>query len=63
MNTLTLTLNNLKIAFFDNKKEVNTTLFFVHGNSLSASLFKYQLNNPLLNKSRIVAADLPGHVA
>ncbi|MFO8020829.1 MAG: alpha/beta hydrolase [Perlabentimonas sp.] len=63
MNTKTLTFNKLNISFFDNKKDADTTILFIHGNSLSASLFQHQLNDPALNQYRIVAADLPGHGA
>lgn len=58
-----LTLNNFEIAYFDNEKQANTTLLFIHGNSLNIQLFRNQLNNPALNKYRIVAPDLPGHGA
>ncbi|MFP4024564.1 MAG: alpha/beta fold hydrolase [Thiohalospira sp.] len=53
--------NNSEIACFDNEKNSNISLFFIHGNSLNASLFQNQLNNPVLNQYRIVAPDLPGH--
>lgn len=51
----------MKIAYFDNEKKSNISLFFIHGNSLNASLFQNQLSNPALNQYRVVAPDLPGH--
>jgi len=63
MNTKNLIINKLNISFFDNKIDANTTLLFIHGNSLNAGLFQHQLNDPALNQYRIVAADLPGHGA
>jgi len=53
--------NNLEITCFDNEKDVQTTLVFIHGNSLNASLFTNQFNAQALNQYRIVALDLPGH--
>jgi len=61
MKNKILTLNNAKVAYFDNEKNSNISLFLIHGNSLNASLFKNQLNNSALNQYRIVAPDLPGH--
>ncbi len=36
-------------------------VFFVHGNSLSASTFVNQFNDPHFNGFRLIAPDLPGH--
>jgi len=37
------------------------TLVFVHGNSMSSSIFDKQLSSSLKNKFRMLAFDLPGH--
>lgn len=61
MKNKKLTLNNAKVAYLDNEKNSNISLFFIHGNSLNASLFKNQFNAQALNQYRIVAPDFPGH--
>lgn len=55
-----LNINNQKIAYFDNKAS-SRPIVFVHGNSLSSETFKFQLQDPELNKFRLIALDLPGH--
>lgn len=54
-------INNLKIAFLDNEINSNTTVVFVHGNSMSSQTFNQQINNSNLNQFRLLALDLPGH--
>jgi pimeloyl-ACP methyl ester carboxylesterase len=47
--------------YYDQKGDSNKTIVFVHGNSLSSSLFKYQFEDEnLLNKYRLIRFDFPG---
>jgi len=36
-------------------------IIFLHGNSLSSTTFKHQLENELLSKFKLLAIDFPGH--
>ena len=55
-----ISINNQKIAYYDNKSG-NQTILFIHGNSLSSETYLFQLNDQALNKYRLIALDLPGH--
>src|SRR5690349_15555740 len=50
-----------KIAVYDNQKENVPSIFFLHGNSLAASVFEAQFNDERLSSFRLVAIDLAGH--
>jgi len=43
-----ITINNQKIAYYDNKVN-NQSLVFVHGNSLSSETFSHQFKDQALN--------------
>ena len=61
MTRKTITINDIKISFLDNRTINDITLVFVHGNSSSAEAFKKQLEDELFNDFRLIALDLPGH--
>lgn len=62
MNRKHLSVNHIEISYLENHTEkAEHTLFFVHGNSMSAALFKPLLQNPALSCFRIISLDLPGH--
>ena len=52
---------DLKLSYFDNEIEHELCLIFVHGNSLTKSVFQNQLNDEKLNEFRLISIDLPGH--
>lgn len=54
-----LKILGLNIATYQNRDH-GFPIIFIHGNSLSASTFTNQFNDPLLNKYRLVAFDIPG---
>jgi pimeloyl-ACP methyl ester carboxylesterase len=55
-----LIVQNHKIAVYESNPDGDPVLF-VHGNSLSAESFKYQLESEPGKKYRLIAFDLPGH--
>jgi pimeloyl-ACP methyl ester carboxylesterase len=56
-----LKINNQKINY-QQKGNGNKTIVFVHGNSLSSNLFKYQFEDEsLLNSYNLLGFDFPGH--
>lgn len=55
-----LNLSELNIATYQNRED-GFPLVFIHGNSLSASTFVHQFSDPVLNRFRLIAFDLPGH--
>ena len=56
----TLNVANHRIAYHDNGNSAKP-IVFIHGNSLSAESFKFQLEDRDLNRYRLIALDLPGH--
>jgi pimeloyl-ACP methyl ester carboxylesterase len=50
-----------KVAFFEGGDTSSPALFFIHGNSLSASIFSQQFEDAQLKKFHLIAFDLPGH--
>lgn len=55
-----LKIKSLKI-FYDQKGDSEKAIIFLHGNSLSSNLFKYQFEDKnLLNKYNLVRFDFPG---
>lgn len=53
-------IKNQDISFYESKND-GIPVFLVHGNSLSAEVFKSQLDSPILKDYRLIAPDLPGH--
>ena len=56
-----ISLNNAKLFYYDNEVDSKLSLMFIHGNSMSAELFEFQLKSEQLNTYRLIALDLPGH--
>ncbi|WP_425390279.1 alpha/beta fold hydrolase [Ekhidna sp.] len=55
-------IGNSQVSYYDNLNQRDPTLLFIHGNSSSHQVFKYQIDDELLSKTfRIIAIDLPGH--
>ncbi len=61
MKRKTIFCNTIQISYLDNEIESNTTILFVHGNSLNSEVFNGQFKDKILNNHRLVAMDLPGH--
>jgi len=65
MQHKTIEIKGQKIAYYENHGLSSSikrqTLFFIHGNSSSATTFHPQFESELSNKYRLVAIDLPGH--
>ncbi len=55
-----LKIQNHKIAYCESKT-LGPPVLFVHGNSLSAESYRYQLESDLGRNYRLIAFDLPGH--
>jgi len=53
--------DDVNIAVYDNQQQSNSTILFVHGNSLSGAVFKQQFTDEKLNSFRLISFDLPGH--
>ncbi len=53
-------VQNIEISY---KTNISTspTIVFLHGNSLSSKIFKYQFQNHQLNPFNLLAIDFPGH--
>lgn len=65
MQHKTIEIKGQKIAYYETRGASPSlgrqTLFFIHGNSSSATTFHPQFESELSNKYRLVAIDLPGH--
>jgi pimeloyl-ACP methyl ester carboxylesterase len=61
METGTLKVNDVEIAYnIINPATVNA-IFFIHGNSGSSTAWRKQVQSPLLNTYRLITIDLPNH--
>ena len=49
------------LAIYDNGNNSKPVIFFIHGNSLSGSIFHKQFTDPALSGYRLISFDLPGH--
>ena len=56
-----ITASGHQLAYMEANPEAHTSIFFLHGNSGSADIWREQLADPRLNKFRLIALDLPGH--
>lgn len=61
MNPQFITVKKTKLAYYEKNQGVAPTLFFIHGNSISAESWLGQLNNTEFSNYRMIALDLPGH--
>lgn len=57
----TLCVNNITINYIEANSGAGQTIFFVHGNSLSAQVWHRQLDARALSTYRLVAFDLPAN--
>ena len=60
MNRKHINVSGKELSYFDNETQ-GFPLILLHGNSLSASLFKNQFEGDTLKKYRLIAPELPGH--
>lgn len=42
-------------------ESANTTIIFLHGNSMNAWMFRFQIESDLLKQFQMISLDLPGH--
>lgn len=56
-----ITINGLRIAYFEKNPTEDKIIFFIHGNSCSSRVWQKQLQSELFNNYRLIAFDLPGH--
>lgn len=61
MNYQYVEVDNLKIAYIEKNKDAANTIFFIHGNSCSSTLWHKQFTYPPLSDYKLIAFDLPGH--
>lgn len=54
-------INGHTIGYCERYPEIENTLLFIHGNSLSKEIFINQLTSEQFTNYRLVALDLPGH--
>lgn len=59
MNKKYTTAKGIRIAYLEKNPEAKNTIFFIHGNSLSANYWTKQFQSELLVSYRLVAFDLP----
>ena len=55
-----ITQNNIALSIITNTKDA-PSIIFLHGNSLAAETFLFQLNDKNLNRYHLVAPEFPGH--
>jgi pimeloyl-ACP methyl ester carboxylesterase len=61
METSFIEIDNIKIAYIEKNPDAATTIFFIHGNSVSKTCWRKQCGSELLSSYRLIALDLPGH--
>jgi len=61
MNSKSIAINSLEIAYLEVNPDAKNTVFFIHGNSGSSRTWLNQLNASSLNAYRMIAFDLPAH--
>jgi pimeloyl-ACP methyl ester carboxylesterase len=57
----TITFDDLTLSYLEKNETAEQTLFFIHGNSSSATFWKPQFDDPAFDSYRLVAFDLPAH--
>ncbi len=60
MNPEIIQLKNSEVAVYQ-KGQGETSILFIHGNSLNGLMFQKQFNSHLSDKFKLIALDLPGH--
>ncbi|MEX6689090.1 alpha/beta hydrolase [Danxiaibacter flavus] len=61
MTPKTLTTDGLSVSYLEANPGAEKTIFFIHGNSCTARMWKKQLTDTDLKDYRLIAFDLPGH--
>jgi 3-oxoadipate enol-lactonase len=61
MKTSFIEIDEVKIAYIEKNADAAQTIFFIHGNSVSKSSWRKQLESDALKNYRLIAFDLPGH--
>ena len=56
-----ISVNDLQIAYNNKNPELANTIFFIHGNSGSANVWRKQVESSLLNDYRLITIDLLNH--
>ena len=56
-----ITVKGIQLSYLVQNETAENTIFFIHGNSISADSWKKQLNSELLRAYRLIALDLPAH--
>lgn len=61
MTKASITVKGIQLSYLLQNDAAENTIFFIHGNSISADSWKKQLNSELLSRYRLIALDLPAH--
>lgn len=56
-----ITVEGVRIAYFEVNPDSEETIFFIHGNSSSSHIWRTQLETDLFSRYRLIAVDLPAH--
>lgn len=56
-----ITVQGMTISYLESNPGYPKTLFFIHGNSSSARIWRKQFVPPISTEYRLIAVDLPGH--
>lgn len=56
-----ISIDNFSISYLEKNTSAKKLIFFFHGNSNSAELWRYQFSDPLFDDYRLIAFDLPAH--
>jgi len=56
-----ITVENIRLAWYERNPEKKKTIFFIHGNSSASRIWQPQLESAALSSWRLVALDLPAH--
>lgn len=56
-----LSVDSVDLAYTEKNIAAKKTIFFIHGNSMSAAMWDKQFKSELFSKYRLIAFDLPSH--
>ncbi len=56
-----IVVKGVEIAYFEKNPDMGNTIFFIHGNSLSSSVWSGQFEADCLSDFRLISFDLPAH--
>lgn len=56
-----ITIDNIRIAYYEQNPQLQHTVLFIHGNSGSARSWEKQFSSPAFTQYRLLAIDLPAH--